>query len=59
VSTYALLGGYGGVKKGASKGAETLHIGGRDKIPGLVATGVGALLGLIKSDGRPILIYSK
>jgi len=59
VAFYGLLGGYGGVKKGASKGAEGLHTGGRDKLPGLVATGVGALMGLAKSDGHPILIYSR
>ena len=59
VAFYGLLGGYGGVKKGASKGAEALHTGSRDKLPGLVFAGVGALVGLAKSDGRPVLIYSK
>ena len=56
---YGLIGGYGGVKAGASKGAEGIHTGSRDKLPNLVATGVGALIGLAKSDGRPILIYSR
>jgi hypothetical protein len=59
VAVYGLVGGYGGVKKGASKGSEGLHTGSRDKLPGLVFAGVGALVGLVKSDGRPILIYSK
>jgi hypothetical protein len=59
VAFYGLLGGYGGVKKGASKGAEGLSTGSRDKLPGLVFAGVGALVGLVKSDGRPVLIYSK
>ncbi len=55
---YGLVGGYGGVKKNASKGAEAMHTG-RDKLLGGVFAGVGALVGLVKSDGRPILIYSR
>jgi len=58
VSFYGLLGGYGGVKKGASKGAEGMATGSDPILSGAFA-GVGALLGLIKSDGNPILIYSK
>ncbi len=58
VAVYGLVGGYGGVKKGASKGAEAMHTG-RDKLLGGMLTGVRALIGLAKSDGRPILIYSK
>jgi len=58
VSFYGLLGGYGGVKKGASKGAEGMATGSDPILSGAFA-GVGALLGLIKSDGHPILIYSK
>jgi hypothetical protein len=48
VAFYGLLGGYGGVKKGASKGAEGLSTGSRDKLPGLVFAGVGALVGLVQ-----------
>lgn len=55
---YGLVGGYGGVKSGASKGAKAMHAG-RDKLLGGVMAGLGALVGLVKSDGRPILIYSK
>ena len=58
-AVYGLMGGYGGVKAGASKGSEGIATGSRDKLPNLVATGVGALLGLAKTDGRPILMYSK
>lgn len=57
-AVYGLVGGYGGVKKGASKGAEGMTTG-RDQFLDGVFAGVGALLGLVKSDGRPILIYSK
>jgi hypothetical protein len=59
IAVYGLIGGYGGVKAGASKGAEGLHTGSRDKLLGGVFAGVGALIGLVKSDGRPILVYSK
>ena len=55
---YGLVGGYGGVKKGASKGSEGMTSG-RDHLLDGVFAGAGALLGLVKSDGRPILIYSK
>jgi hypothetical protein len=58
VVVYGLVGGYGGVKKGASKGAEGMTTG-RDQLLDGVFAGVGALLGLAKSDGRPILVYSK
>ena len=58
VAVYGLVGGYGGVKKGASKGAEGMTTG-RDQLLDGVFAGVGALLGLAKSDGRPILVYSK
>ena len=55
---YGLVGGYGGVKKGASKGAEGMTTG-RDQLLTGIFAGVGALAGLAKSDGRPILIYSR
>lgn len=58
VAFYGLVGGYGGVKKGASKGSEGMTTG-RDQLLDGVFAGVGALIGLVKSDGRPILIYSK
>ncbi len=58
VAVYGLVGGYGGVKKGASKGSEGMTTG-RDQILTGVFAGAGALLGLVKSDGRPILIYSR
>ncbi|HEX6124272.1 MAG TPA: hypothetical protein VFZ23_02760 [Pyrinomonadaceae bacterium] len=58
LAVYGLIGGYGGVKAGASKGEEAMHAG-RDKLLGGVFTGIGALIGLAKSDGRPILIYSR
>ena len=57
VAVWGLIGGYGGVKKGASQGAEAMHAG-RDKLLGAALTGVAALIGLAKSDGRPILIHS-
>ena len=60
MSTYALLGGYGGVKKNASKAAKEIGPAGPEAL--LLAgpyVGISALLGLVKSDGRPILIYSK
>lgn len=56
---YGLVGGYGGVKKGASKGAEGMATGGRNALLGGMLTGVAALAGLVKSDGRPILVYSR
>jgi hypothetical protein len=55
---YGLVGGYGGVKAGASKGAEGMT-NDRDVLLDGVFAGIGALVGLAKSDGRPILIYSK
>jgi hypothetical protein len=58
VAVYGLIGGYGGVKKGASKGAEGATSGRNQLLDGVFA-GVGALLGLAKSDGQPILVYSK
>jgi hypothetical protein len=57
-AVYGLVGGYGGVKKGASKGSEGMTTG-RDQLLDGVFAGVGALLGLAKSDGLPILVYSK
>lgn len=57
-AVYGLVGGYGGVKKGASKGSEGMTTG-RDQLLDGVFAGVGALLGLAKSDGRPILVYSR
>lgn len=57
-AVYGLIGGYGGVKAGGSKGAEAMHAG-RDKLLGGVMAGVGALMGLAKSEGRPVLVFSK
>jgi hypothetical protein len=57
-AVYGLVGGYGGVKKGASKGAEGMKSG-RNQILDGVFAGVGALAGLAKSEGRPILVYSR
>ena len=60
VSFYGLLGGYGGVKKNSSEAAKEIGTAGREGI--LLAgpyVGLMALLGLVKSDGNPILIYSK
>ena len=59
IAVYGLIGGYGGVKAGASKASDGLHTGGRDKLLGGVFAGVGALAGLVKSDGRPVLVYSR
>ena len=60
ISFYGLLGGYGGVKKNASKASEGMHTGSREgALLGPAYVGIAALLGLIKSDGHPILIYSK
>ena len=56
----ALLGGFRGAKQGAAKGSEGLLQPGGDAILGGAGAGIGALLGaLMKSDGRPILIYSR
>lgn len=57
-AVYGLIGGYGGVKANASKGAEAMNAS-RDKLLGGILTGAAALAGLVKSDGRPILVYSK
>ena len=56
----ALIGGGGGARAGAAKGSEgMLDIGG-DAILSVAAAGVGAIIGaLTKSDGRPILVYSR
>ena len=60
VSFYGLLGGYGGVKKNASKASEGMHTGSREgSLLGAAYVGIAGLLGLVKSDGNPILIYSK
>ena len=58
VAVYGLIGGYGGVKAGASKGAEGMT-NDRDVLLDGIFAGVGALVGMVKSDGRPILIYSR
>lgn len=58
IAFYGMLGGYGGVKKNASKAAEGMSSG-RDKLLGGMLVGAAALLGMAKSDGQPILIYSK
>ncbi len=59
VAFYGMLGGYGGVKKNASKATEGMSSSGGNQLVGGALVGVAALLGMIKSDGRPILIYSK
>jgi hypothetical protein len=58
VAVYGLIGGYGGVKKGAAKGTEGMT-GRTDLLPAGIFAGIGALVGLVKSDGRPVLIYSR
>ncbi|HSI87660.1 MAG TPA: hypothetical protein VK918_01310 [Pyrinomonadaceae bacterium] len=58
VAFYGLIGGYGGVKKNASKAAKGMAAG-RDQLLGGIFVGAAALFGTIKSDGRPILIYSR
>ena len=57
-AVFGLIGGYGGVKAGASKGAEGMT-NDRDVLLDGIFAGVGALVGMVKSDGRPILVYSK
>ena len=58
VAVFGLIGGYGGVKKGAAKGTEGMT-GRTDVLPAGIFAGIGALVGLVKSDGRPVLIYSR
>lgn len=60
VSVHALLGGSGGVKKNAGKASEGINTGSREgALLAPAYVGIAALLGLVKSDGNPILIYSK
>src|SRR5829696_7155413 len=50
LAVYGLIGGYGGVKSGASKGAEGMATGSRETtLLGAVFAGIGALVGLAKS----------
>jgi hypothetical protein len=57
---FGLIGGRGGVKTGAAKGSEGLLQPGGDPILGGVGAGIGAIIGaLAKSDGRPMLVYSR
>lgn len=57
---FGLIGGRGGAKAGAAKGSEDLLQPGGDPILGGVGAVIGAIVGaLAKSDGRPILIYSR
>ena len=58
LGVYGFVGGYGGVKAGASKGAEGMT-NDRDVLLDGVFAGIGALVGMAKSDGRPILVYSR
>lgn len=57
---FGLTGGNPGIRTSASKASEgALDVGG-DAIIGLAAAGIGAIVGaLVKSDGRPVLIYSR
>jgi hypothetical protein len=57
---FGLVGGRRGAKAGASKGSEGLLQPGGDPILGGAGAAIGAIIGaLTKSDGRPLLIYSK
>lgn len=55
-----VIGGGGGARSGAARGSEGMLDVGRDPILSLAATGIGAIIGaILKSDGRPILVYSR
>lgn len=57
---FGLVGGRGGAKAGAAKGSDGLLEPGGDLLLGGAGAGIGAIVGaLAKSDGRPILIYSR
>ena len=57
---YGLLGARGGVKAGASKGTEGALPSQTDPLFTIAGAGIGAIIGAItKTDGRPILIYSR
>jgi hypothetical protein len=57
---FGLIGASGGIKSGAAKGSEGLLQPGGDPIVGGVGAVIGAIIGaLTKSDGRPILVYSR
>jgi hypothetical protein len=57
---FGLIGANGGIKTGAAKGSEGLLQPGGDPIIGGIGAAIGAVIGaLTKSDGRPILVYSR
>lgn len=56
----ALVGGGGGAREGAAKGSEGMLSSGGDALLSVAAAGIGAIVGaLMKSDGRPVLVYSR
>ena len=57
---FGLIGGRTDARAGAAKGSEGLLQPGGDPILGGIGAALGAIIGaLTKSDGRPILIYSR
>ena len=57
---FGLIGGRGGAKSGAAKGSEGHLQPGGDPILGGIGALIGAIIGaLAKSDGRPVLVYSR
>lgn len=57
---FALIGGNAGARSGAAKASESMLNVGGDAIMTVAAAGIGAIVGaLMKSDGRPILVYSR
>jgi hypothetical protein len=55
-----VIGAGGGARSGAAKGSEGMLDVGRDPILSLAAAGIGAIIGaILKSDGRPVLVYSR
>jgi hypothetical protein len=57
---FGLIGGNGGIRSGAAKGSEGLLQPGGDPIVGGIGAVIGAIIGaLTKSDGRPVLVYSR
>ena len=57
---FGLIGGNPGARTGAAKASEGMLYAGGDAVLGLAAAGIGAIVGaLMKSDGRPVLVYSR